>query len=103
MAAWIAANCGKSTPCHLTAYHPSYNYHQAATTTTLLTNAWRIFKTRLDYVYLGNIPAPGGSDTVCAKCGKVVVARKIFAIDQSGMRADGHCANCGADNHLVII
>ncbi len=101
LAGWVAANCGRSTPCHLTAYHPSYNYHKAATTAAHLTHAWNIFKAKLDYVYLGNVQTPGGSDTVCVNCGKTVVARKVFTADLSGMRQDGHCANCGADNHIV--
>ena len=101
LALWVADNCGRGTPYHLTAYHPSYNYTKAATTSAHLKNAWNIFKSRLDYVYLGNLQVPGASDTVCVNCGKTVVGRKIFDVDLSGMTRNGACANCGADNHIV--
>lgn len=103
LADWVANNCGKSTPCHLTAYHPSYTYAKAAATATHLTNAWRIFRKRLDYVYLGNLPIPGASDTLCRHCGKTVLARQVFAVDASGMLPDGTCAHCGADNNIVTM
>ena len=101
MAMWVADNCGRSTPVHLTAYHPSYNYTKAATTAAHLTHARDIFRARLDYVYLGNIMAPGAGDTVCVNCGSVVVVRKIFDVDASGMKPDGTCAHCGAANNIV--
>ncbi len=101
LAKWGAANCGRQTPWHLTAYHPSYNYHKAATTVAHLSNAWRIFRTQLDYVYVGNVMVPGAGDTVCVNCQNVVVSRKAFEIDASGMRPNGTCANCGAKNNIV--
>lgn len=101
-AKWIAANCGRSVPLHLTAYHPSYNYGKAATTAAHLRNARDIFREHLNYVYLGNISTPGGSDTVCVNCGSVVIRRKIFDADTEGMNPDGTCANCGAENNIVV-
>jgi pyruvate formate lyase activating enzyme len=101
LAAWIAGNCGRSTPCHLTAYHPSYQFSRAAATAAHLRNAGNIFRSRLDHVYLGNLAVPGFSDTVCPACGAAVVARSGFAADLSGMRPDGRCAACGADNHII--
>ena len=98
MADWIAENCGRSTPCHLTAYHPSYKCDKAATTTAHLRNAGNIFRARLDYVYLGNCREPGFSDTVCRRCGGAVILRNGFRADLSGMNPDGTCAACGADN-----
>ena len=102
LAAWIAENCGRHTPCHLTAYHPSYNYSRAATTEAHLKNARYIFRKRLDYVYLGNVSIPGASDTVCAKCGNTVIKRVVFAVDAAGMNPDGSCAKCGAANGIIV-
>lgn len=100
-AKWIASTCGRSTPLHLTAYHPSYNYTKAATTGAHLRNARDIFREHLDYVYIGNVSAPGGSDTVCVNCGHTVIKRKIFDADTEGMNPDGTCANCGAKNNII--
>lgn len=101
-AKWIADHCGRATPVHLTAYHPSYNYTKAATPTAHLKNARDIFREYLDYVYVGNVVLPGSSDTVCVNCGEVVVRRKVFDADTSGMKADGTCAHCGAKNNIVM-
>ncbi|MCC8189311.1 MAG: AmmeMemoRadiSam system radical SAM enzyme [Planctomycetes bacterium] len=100
-AEWIAATCGRAVPVHLTAYHPSYNYTRAATTAAHLRHAWGIFREKLDYVYLGNIVAPGAGDTLCVHCGNVVIRRQVFDVDTGGMRLDGACARCGGANNIV--
>ena len=102
LAAWILDTCGRSVPCHLTAYHPSYNYNRAATTEAHLKNARYIFRKKLDYVYIGNANIPGSSDTVCVQCGQPVIKRVVFEIDASGMNPDGTCARCGAKNNIVV-
>ncbi|MCD7895408.1 MAG: AmmeMemoRadiSam system radical SAM enzyme [Planctomycetaceae bacterium] len=100
LAAWIADNCGPNVPCHLTAYHPSYNYHRAATTEAHLRNARYIFRKKLNYVYVGNTKMPDVTDTVCVNCGKVVVKRDIYTVDTAGMNPDGTCAACGTYNFI---
>ncbi len=100
-ATWIADNCGPNVPCHLTAYHPSYNYHRAATTEAHLKNARYIFRKKLHYVYLGNVNIPGADDTICVRCGSRIVKRVIFDADTSGMNRNGTCAKCGAFNYIV--
>ncbi len=102
LAVWIRENCGIETPAHLTAYFPSYQMRAAATTSAHLANAWKIFKKHLYYVYTGNLPTPGGSDTICRHCGAAVIKRKAFAVDVSGMNHDGACANCGAENNIIV-
>lgn len=102
LACWVADNCGRGTPVHLSAYHPSYNYTAAATTGAHLKNAWRIFRGRLDYVYIGNVAILGGSDTKCVNCGNIVVARTGYKTDVSGMNPDGSCAKCGTANNIVV-
>lgn len=101
LAAWIQDACGRNVPCHLTAYHPSYNYSRAATTEAHLKNARYIFRKKLAYVYIGNATIPGSSDTVCAGCGGTVIRRVVFETDASGMNPDGTCATCGATNNII--
>ena len=102
LANWISQTCGRSVPCHLTAYHPSYRYSRAATTEAHLKNARYIFRKKLDYVYLGNVSVPGASDTICHNCGSTVIKRVVFTVDASGMKPDGTCANCGAKNNIIV-
>lgn len=102
LASWIADNCGRRTPVHLTAYFPSYQMRQTATTAQHLVHARGIFKKCLDYVYTGNVHTPGGADTVCVNCSNVVITRHAFTIALIGMNANGTCANCGTDNNIVV-
>ncbi|MDR1613027.1 MAG: AmmeMemoRadiSam system radical SAM enzyme [Planctomycetota bacterium] len=101
LAKWIVDACGPAVPCHLTAYFPSYQMRRAATTAAHLAHARDIFMDYLPYVYAGNVQVPGGGDTRCVQCGSVVVARRAFNADLSGMNPDGSCKNCGADNNIV--
>lgn len=98
---WILQHCGPDMPCHLSAYHPSYNYNKAATTEAHMKNARYIFSKKLRYVYIGNMNLPGASDTVCVNCGHTVVKRVVFTVDASGMKPNGACANCGAWNNII--
>ena len=100
LADWISETCGRSVPCHITAYHPSYKYQHAATTEAHLKNAWLIFSKRLDYVYVGNASIPGTSDTKCVNCGSQVIKRHVFTVNTEGMNPDGTCAHCGAANNI---
>lgn len=102
LARWIGDNCGRNTPCHLTAYYPSYQMRRAATTAAHLAHGRDIFRRHLDYAYTGNVATPGGSDTRCAGCGRVVIGRRAFSVDASGMNLDGTCAHCGAANNIIV-
>jgi pyruvate formate lyase activating enzyme len=102
LAKWILDACGPRVPCHLTAYFPSYQMHRAATTAAHLSHARDIFLDYLPYVYAGNVSVPGGSDTKCVECGDIVIARRAFDADLSGMNPDGSCARCGADNNVIV-
>jgi pyruvate formate lyase activating enzyme len=44
----------------------------------------------LKYVYVGNVHSEGGEDTHCPTCGKVVVKRDWFEI-QENVIVDGKC------------
>ncbi|MDR3212050.1 MAG: AmmeMemoRadiSam system radical SAM enzyme [Planctomycetota bacterium] len=102
MADWIAENCGRDIPTHITAYFPSYQSQRSATTAAHLVHARDIFRSRLDYVYAGNIRIPGGGDTSCRKCGETLIRRGAFSVEWSSITPEGDCPRCGSDNHLVL-
>lgn len=54
-AEWIANNCGRATPLHLSAYFPRYKFSTPATSRVILERARAICQTSLDNVYLGNV------------------------------------------------
>jgi pyruvate formate lyase activating enzyme len=100
-AKWISSEVGRGTPVHLSAYFPRYKLDEPPTSEETLLKAREVFCRYLDYVYLGNVAAADGSDTVCAGCGGAVVRRRGYRVSASGMSPDGSCAACGARCGIV--
>lgn len=87
-------------PLHLSAYHPDYRYGEAPTDPDRIFSLAEIAKRSLDYVYVGNLGA-APADTRCAACGALLVRRRGYRVDASGLEAApgsrfGRCASCGA-------
>ncbi len=101
LANWISDNLGRHTPLHLSAYFPRYRMNVPPTDAQALETAARLCEQRLDYVYLGNVASHVGRDTLCAKCGAVLIARHGYAIDTVGL-LDGVCAACGQIPPIVL-
>jgi pyruvate formate lyase activating enzyme len=100
IAAFIA-RLGPSPPVwHLSAYHPCWKYDAPATDPERLITAARRAREKLPFVYLGNIAAPAEfNDSACA-CGALLVRRRAYRVDTSGLvLKDGayYCAACGAE------
>lgn len=51
-------------------------------------------KTRLHYVYLGNVTNHGNADTRCPDCGQILIERINFRTIENNIR-DGSCQYCG--------
>lgn len=83
---------GTATPWHLSAYHPAHDYEEPPTSAALLLNRVDLLK-NLGYVHVfpGNISVP--SDTICPKCGKILIERNGYRIK---MHFNGEiCSDCG--------
>lgn len=93
LADWLAG-VDPDIPLHLTRYHPDHQFTEPPTPSETLLRAREIARQRLNYVYLGNIAAVAGEDTVCPKCGKKVVTRAGFTVEEVHLR-NGACAHCG--------
>ncbi len=98
IAKWIST-IDKSIPLHLSRYFPNYKYDRPPTDPDKLENLWRIAKEYLDYVYIGNI-AGMHEDTVCPKCGNLVIKRNGYSVEIVGLDKEGNCTNCG--HHIAI-
>ncbi|MDT8441742.1 MAG: AmmeMemoRadiSam system radical SAM enzyme [Desulfuromonadales bacterium] len=77
IADFIAVELGVETPWHVTAFHPAYKMlDRPATPLNRLLEARQVGRDAgLQYVYLGNVAASGGEDTLCPGCGATVVRR----------------------------
>jgi len=96
MCEWIRDNLGPDTPLHFSRFWPMHKLAQLAPTPpATLEKARQIAREAgLRYVYIGNIAGNPAEDTVCPKCGKVVVDRAGYIIQELQL-VDGACAYCG--------
>ena len=97
---WLA-QLDPGIPLHLSRYYPHYRMHRPPTPMKTLLRAHQIAAERLNYVYLGNVLVPGGSDTTCACCGETLVRRSAYRVSLVGL--DGEkCAGCGHPSGLIF-
>ena len=66
-----------------------------------LETAKTILDRHLDYVYLGNVASSAGSDTICPRCGNIIIERVGYHARVVGLEGT-RCARCGADAHIIV-
>ena len=93
VARWIAA-VDPEIPLHISRYFPHYKYSEPPTSESFLGRALEIARKELKFVYLGNVPADGGADTVCPDCGELIVQRIGYRVKLLGLKG-GACSQCG--------
>ena len=84
-------------PWHLTAYHPDYRWTAPPPPGKKLRAAAERARQKLPFVYTGN--TGGENNTVCPRCGALLVARRGFRVSADGLVTRGgrrYCASCGA-------
>ncbi len=96
LAGWLVDAVGPDVPVHFTRFHPDYRLlNLPPTPARTLELARAIARERgLRYAYVGNLPGHPGNHTSCPKCGKIVVRREGFFVEEIQVR-DGKCAFCG--------
>lgn len=88
------ASVDKKIPWHISRFHPDYkDSDNQPTPLEVMDKAYAIGKkSGLAYVYLGNLG--GESNTICPKCGKKIIERSYFSINQINMKKE-KCIFCG--------
>jgi pyruvate formate lyase activating enzyme len=98
IARWIRDELGELTPWHVTRFYPHHHLtHLPPTPQETIERAWRIGKKAgLKFIYAGNLPGHESESTRCYNCGKVVVRRRGYDAEVTGL--DGSkCRFCGAE------
>ena len=101
VSAWMAANLGRMTPLHLSAYHPDYNMDIPATPPAVLERAYARCKRDLAYVYMGNVITGTGQNTLCPKCAQELIVRQGYKTRIVGI-SEHACRQCGRPADVVM-
>jgi len=96
----FVADISKRIPLHFSAYYPTYKMNHPPTSLDRLLRAKKIADRKLNYVYLGNVRIPDGSDTFCPECGARLISRSGYHIDILGL-GGGNCVHCGHNLNIV--
>ena len=93
----FVAELNKDIPLHFSAYRPMYKMKIESTRSETLYRAKEIAERKLNYVYLGNVPAH--NDTLCPVCKNTVIKRnhnvKINLINEK-------CSICNTKISIII-
>jgi pyruvate formate lyase activating enzyme len=97
-AALVAERFGEAAPLHVAS---PLDPETAAPVQTML-RVHGALATRLPFVYLSDVYAREANNTVCRRCGALLVDRQHARVATPGLAADGRCASCGAHNSFRI-
>jgi len=88
---------GVETPWHVSRFHPTYKMLDLPPTSVQsVIRARQIgLEVGLRYVYSGNIPGDEGEHTYCYNCGKVLIPRYGYQLEEIRIE-DSRCKYCGA-------
>ncbi len=87
---------GIETPWHISQFHPTYKLIDLPRTPVeTLRKARQIgLETGLRYVYEGNVPGEIGENTYCHYCGKILIHRFRYKIQENNIK-NIKCPECG--------
>lgn len=96
LCAWVAENLGPQVPIHFNAYHPEHRMALPATPPATLARARaHAAEAGLRTSFSANAGADDALDTLCHRCGALLIARSAFRVSAWHLR-DGACPGCGA-------
>lgn len=99
---WVADELGPEVPTHLSRFYPHYKMtDREPTPVPALERALAIAKEEgLNHVYIGNVPGHPSDNTLCPKCGELLIERYGFAIGRYRLK-DKLCPKCDKVINIV--
>lgn len=95
------ASIDRNIPLHFSRYFPNHEYTRPPTSVKSIEYAYEKAREKLNYVYIGNLPTDDGSNTICQKCGNMLIERMYFRAIIKGL--DGNkCNKCGETIPVVV-
>ncbi|HTZ41142.1 MAG TPA: AmmeMemoRadiSam system radical SAM enzyme [Syntrophales bacterium] len=95
--ALFVRSLGEEVPWHVSRFHPRYKIQDLSPTPVkTIRRAVEIgHEAGLKHVYSGNVPGQGGEDTLCGRCGKLLIGRHGYSIAVRNLRGS-QCSYCSA-------
>jgi len=95
MCTWFSNEIGTDIPFHFTRFEPNYQLKELPRTPieTLVSAFTTAKNSGMKYVYIGNLPGHDQGNTVCPKCGAVLIERVNFRVIKNRLKK-GKCT-CG--------
>ncbi len=96
IASFIKNELGEFVPWHISRFYPHYRMLSTPPTPpSKIKEAREIgLSEGLKFVYSGNLPGDEGENTYCPKCGKIIIKRYGYYIEENNI-VDGKCKFCG--------
>jgi pyruvate formate lyase activating enzyme len=96
LCAWVLETIGPDIPVHFSRFHPAYKMRDTPPTPVATINrAVKIARGMgLKYVYAGNVAGSRDESTYCPGCGKRIIGRLGYMIDEMDVEG-GKCIHCG--------
>ncbi len=82
-------------PLHLSRYFPAYQMDEPPTPIKKMKKAYKLAKTYLKNVYLGNVNISDSSDTYCPDCNERLIIRSGYYTKNK--IKEGLCPHCGSE------
>jgi len=95
MVKWISENLGNDVPLHISRYFPRYKLYIDETPIETLERFYNIAQGFLKYVYIGNASIGNSNNTICNKCGNIIIERRGYYVFIKGLDIKGRCTSCG--------
>lgn len=96
------AKISPDIPLHISAYHPAWKHDAPPSSIDHLDKLAKEARTKLRFVYIGNVQGDD-ANTLCPQCGSKVVSRRGYAIKLGRMRTSGSSVNCATCGYALPI
>jgi pyruvate formate lyase activating enzyme len=97
----FVADLDPDIPLHFSAYHRAWKMDAPPTPRATMLLALERAQAKLPWVYLGNIGAEEGRDTICPDCGVTVITRSGYRA-KVDLEEDGRCPGCDRSFPFVL-
>ena len=103
IAKFIKNELGEETPWHISKFSPAISWQLKKTPETPLETLERAYKigkeSGLKYVYTGNVPGLPSENTLCPRCGNLVIERIGYSVQRFDKK--GKCPKCKEKISLI--